>query len=125
MTRVPSRQPVVAGERFPKTRAAVRYPLRALAEVIEPVGRRTVSGWTSNISLEGCCVRVADPLVAGTIVKLKVQHSHRTFETWARVADSVPEEAMGLAFIDTGEAQRDLLKKWFADADVENKSSAV
>jgi hypothetical protein len=116
MTRIPSRQSVVAGGRFPKTRSLPRYTITALAEVVEPVSRRRVTGWTSIISDEGCHVRAADALAAGTIVQLRIQQDGGTFETWARVANALPNEGMGLAFFDTAEPQRDLLKKWIAAA---------
>lgn len=116
MTRIPQRQSVGAGERFPKTRALPRYSITALAEVIEPVSRRSVTGWTSVISDGGCHVRAADALAAGTIVKLRIQQDGGTFETWARVADAIPQEGMGLAFFDTAQHQRDLLKVWMEKA---------
>jgi hypothetical protein len=116
MARVPTRQSVVAGERFPKSRALPRYSITALAELVEPVSRKRVTGWTSAISDTGCHVRAGDALAAGTIVQLRIQQEGRTFETWARVADAVPEEGMGLAFFDTAQPQKDLLKTWMAKA---------
>jgi hypothetical protein len=116
MSRIPSRPSVGAGERFPKTRALPRYSITALAEVIEPVSRRRVTGWTSLINDNGCHVRAADALAAGTIVQLRIQQEGGVFETWARVADAVPEEGMGLAFFDTEQSQRELLKAWMARA---------
>lgn len=112
MSRIPTRQPVVAGERFPKARALPRYALTALAEVTEPVSRRRVTGWTSAINDNGCHVRAAEALAAGTIVQLRIERDGKTFETWARVAEAVPHEGMGLAFFETAKAQRDLLKSW-------------
>jgi hypothetical protein len=117
MNRISSKQFVVAGERFPKTRALPRYSITALAEVIEPVSRRRVSGWTSVISDKGCHVRASDALAAGTIVQLRIEREGRVFETWARVADAVPQEGMGLAFFDTAESQRSLLKTWMEKAE--------
>jgi hypothetical protein len=125
MARVSIRQSVVAGERFPKSRAAIRYPLHALAEVIEPMSRRTVTGWTSLISLHGCHVQGGDLLAAGTIAQVRIQQSGSTFETWARVVDEVPNEGVGLAFFDTADAQRDLLKKWFAEAGLVKDNSSI
>ncbi len=93
-----------------------RYPITALVEVLEPVSRKRVTGWTSVISDMGCHVRAADALAAGTIVKLRIQREGNTFETWARVADAVPQEGMGLAFFDTAQADKDLLKSWISNA---------
>jgi hypothetical protein len=116
MDRIPSRQPIGAGERFPKSRSVARYRITALAEVLEPVSRRRVTGWTSAVSDGGCHVRAADALAAGTIVQLKIELNGRIFETWARVASAVPEDGMGLVFFDTAQPQRDLLRKWIDDA---------
>jgi hypothetical protein len=115
MSRITPKQPVVAGERFPKVRTLPRYPITALAEIIEPVSRRRVTGWTSAISDAGCHVRAADALATGTIVQLRIEQKGNTFETWARVASALPEEGMGLAFFDTAQKQRDLLKKWMEE----------
>jgi hypothetical protein len=93
-----------------------RFAITALAEVIEPVSRRSVSGWTSAISDKGCHVRAAEALAAGTIVQLRIELNGRIFESWARVTTAVPEEGMGLAFFDTAQLQRDLLAKWMAEA---------
>ena len=122
MARSPVKQPVVAGERFPKVRTAQRYSIIALAEVIEPVSRRRVTGWTSLISDGGCHVRAADGMAAGTIVKLRIEQAGRIFETWARVAQTVPEEGMGLAFFDTTEPQKALLRAWMIDAGREGQA---
>jgi PilZ domain len=118
MDRIPSKQHVVAGERFPKSRALPRYAITALAEVIEPVSKRRISGWTSVISDRGCHVRASDLLATGTIVQLRIEREGGTFETWARVANAVPQEGMGLAFFDTAESQRSLLKKWMDKAGI-------
>ena len=116
MGRVPAKPSFVAGERFPKSRALPRYSITALAEVVEPVSRKRVTGWTSAVSDTGCHIRAADALAAGTIVQLRIQQEGRTFETWARVADAVPQEGMGLAFFDTAQAQKEILKSWMAKA---------
>jgi hypothetical protein len=116
MSRFSPKQPVVAGERFPNPRALPRYILTALAEVIEPVSRRRVTGRTSVISDSGCHVRAGDTLSTGTIVQLRIEQEGTTFETWARVASALPDEGMGLAFFDTAQSQRDLLKKWIEHA---------
>jgi hypothetical protein len=86
--------------------------MRALAEVTEPVSRRRVTGWTSAISDNGCHVRAAEALAAGTIVQLRIERDGKAFETWARVADTISQEGMGLAFFETAQAQRELLKSW-------------
>ncbi|HEY6466003.1 MAG TPA: PilZ domain-containing protein [Candidatus Acidoferrales bacterium] len=122
MSKVPIRQSVGAGERFPKSRALPRYAITALAELTEPVSKRCVSGWTSLISDNGCHVRAADTLAPGTIIQLRIEREGKSFETWARVADAVAQEGMGLAFFDTSQPQRDLLKTWMAGADAKKEN---
>lgn len=51
---------LVAGGRFPDSRAAPRYPLIAPAEIIEPLSKRSVTRTVSVISLTGCYFRIAD-----------------------------------------------------------------
>jgi hypothetical protein len=116
MSRDASKQSVTAGGRFHKDRAQPRYSITALAEVVEPVSRRRVTGWTSLISDSGCLVRAKDPLAMGTIVKLRIEQDGKTFETWARVANASAEDGMGLAFFDTAQSERDTLKCWMAEA---------
>ena len=115
MNRVPSRRSVVAGERFAKSRSVPRYPIIALVEVVEPVGRSSVTGWTSTISDNGCHVRAVSSLTAGSIVRLQIEQKGKVFQTWARVASVLPEEGMGLSFFDTDPAQKEILKRWMEE----------
>ncbi len=117
MNRAHSKQAVMAGGRFPEARATPRYPITALAEVIEPVSRRNVSGWTSVISEGGCHVRAADALAPGTIVQIRIERDGKAFQSWARVASAFPQEGMGLAFFDTEPSQKDLLRSWIEKAE--------
>lgn len=71
-----------------------------------------MTGWTSAVSDNGCHVRAAEALAAGTIVQVRIEWDGKAFETWARVADAVPLEGMGLAFFDTTQAQREILRSW-------------
>jgi hypothetical protein len=125
MDRTPSKQPVVAGGRFPKERSVPRYPLIALVEVEEPVSRVRVNGWTSTISDKGCHVPAASVLAAGTIVRLQIEWKGQTFQTWARVASVRAEGGIGLAFFDTDPEQRDTLKKWIEEFEAARASQST
>jgi hypothetical protein len=92
-----------------------RYAISALAELIEPVSKRRVTGWTSLISDNGCHVRAKDTLAIGTIVQVRIEREGKISETWARVATAVAQKGIGLAFFDTALHQRDLLKTWMAN----------
>lgn len=106
---------LAAGERYPDSRAALRYPMIALAEITEPLNKRTINGWTSVISLTGCFVRAAEAPIAGTVVRLRIQANGATFETWAQIAHVRPNDGMGLAFFDTARTQMDVLRGWIAE----------
>lgn len=106
---------LTAGARFPDSRAALRYPMIALAEITEPLNKRTINGWTSVISLTGCFVRAAAAPCPGTVVRLRVQANGAAFETWAQIAHVRPNDGMGLAFFDTARLQMDVLRGWIAD----------
>ncbi|HZH81964.1 MAG TPA: PilZ domain-containing protein, partial [Phototrophicaceae bacterium] len=67
----PSR--LVAGERFPDSRAAPRYPLIAPAEITEPLSKRSIAGSIAVISLTGCYFRAAKAPSAGTVVRLRIE----------------------------------------------------
>lgn len=87
----------------------------ALAEIIEPLKKLTVNGWTSVISLTGCFVRAANAPTAGTVVRLKIERNGAAFETWAQIAHVRPNDGMGLAFFDTARTQMDVLRGWTAE----------
>jgi hypothetical protein len=112
MDRPASKRSVTAGGRFPNPRSAPRYLVTALADVFEPTSRKHVTGWTSTVGDAGCHIRAGDSFAIGTIVQLRIEQEGRAFETWARVASATPQEGMGLAFFDTAQSQRDLLKTW-------------
>lgn len=86
------------------------------------MSKRRLTGWTSLISDNGCHVRAADTLATGTIVQLRIEREGKIFQTWARVADAVAQEGMGLAFFDTAEHQRDLLKTWMVSVEAKNEN---
>lgn len=106
---------LAAGERFPDSRAALRYSMIALAEITEPLNKRTINGWTSVISLTGCFVRAAEAPTAGTVVRLRIRGTGATFETWAQIAHVRPNDGMGLAFFDTARTQMDVVRGWIAE----------
>jgi hypothetical protein len=101
-----------AGERFPDSRRATRYPITARSEVIEPVGNKYVVGCVTVISVTGCYFRTVDTFEAATLLKLRIEWRGARFQTWARVAHSIPGDGMGLAFFDTDPSTMELLKKW-------------
>jgi hypothetical protein len=110
-----ARSSIPAGQRFPDSRAAPRYPVIALAEVIEPLSKRPLMGSITIISATGCFFRAAESVAPGTVVRLKIERDGERFETWAQVAHVKPEDGMGLAFFDTPQPQKDCLLRWIAE----------
>jgi hypothetical protein len=70
-----------AGQRFSESRTAVRYPIAAPAELLEPVNERHVQGWTTVIGEAGCYVRAADTLPAGAVAQLRIEREGGSFES--------------------------------------------
>lgn len=110
-----SQRTVAAGQRFPETRKAPRYPISALAHAIEPLSGREISGWVSVISRSGCYFRTVDTQQAETILRIRIDWHESTFETWARTVHAIAGDGMGIAFIDTEPAQTQILAHWVAD----------
>lgn len=106
---------LAAGEHFPDSRAVPRYPMMALAEITEPLSKRSTAGRASVISLTGCFVRVVDAPTAGTVVRLRIERDGNTFETWAQIVHVRPNDGMGLVFFDTAQSQMEVLRKWIAE----------
>ena len=101
-----------AGQRFPESRRAPRYPIAAPAELIEPVSKQHVQGWTTVISETGCYVRAGDTLPSGAVAQLRIEREGGSLESWVRVVHAVPATGMGLAFLDMEPSQRETLKSW-------------
>jgi hypothetical protein len=87
----------------------------AFANLVEPLSKRQLVGSTTVISATGCFFRASDTVTPGTVVRLQIERDGKTFETWAQVAHVRPDEGMGLAFFDTAQTQRILLKHWIAE----------
>ena len=81
---------------------------------MEPGSKKRLQGWTEVLSDAGCYVHAAESLVTGTVVRLRIEMNALTFDTWARVIRSV-RDGMGLAFFDTPESQRAILKDWLEE----------
>ena len=107
-----------AGQRFPESRRAPRYPIAAPAALIEPVSKQHVQGWTTVISETGCYVRAADTLPSGAVAQLRIEREGGSLESWVRVAHAVPATGMGLAFFDMEQSQRETLKSWIDEVTV-------
>lgn len=110
-----SQHSVSAGQRYPETRKAPRYPISASAEAIEPLSGRRVLGAVSVISRSGCYFRTVETQNAEVILHLRIEWREFKFETWARIVHSIAGDGMGIAFIDTTADQMAILLHWIAE----------
>lgn len=108
---------VPAGQRYPDTRKAPRYPIAASAEAIEPLSGRRVLGAVSVISRSGCYFRTVDTQKPEAVLHLRIEWREFSFETWARVVHSIAGDGMGIAFIDTAPDQIAILLHWLQELD--------
>ena len=108
-------QPPDAGARFAERRAVPRYPFVAPVELFEPICRVRLSGRTSQLSLGGCYVDVADPMPVKAVCQLRIEWDRGKFESWARVVYTHPGAGMGIAFFNTSAEQKATLADWLAE----------
>jgi hypothetical protein len=106
---------VAAGQRFPDTRQAPRYPVAAASQALDPLTGQELAGWISVISRSGCYFRTVTTLEAGKILQLRIERSGAFLETWARVVHEIRGDGMGLAFFDAVPSHMELLKQWIAE----------
>ena len=100
-------------------RAALRYPLILVAEmVVEESGAKAVAR-TSDVSRTGCYIDTLNPITPGTIIQLKFKQGGETFETRARVVYDVSPMGMGVQFVDVNETQMAILDCWLSVAATE------
>ena len=97
-------------------RAAPRYPLILVAEVIEVDSGTKLDARTSDVSRTGCWVDTLNPTPAGTQIRLRLTHDEECFETKARVVYVSPGLGMGVAFQDPAADQLALLDRWLVVA---------
>lgn len=112
MSQIHARQPVAAGERFPRSRAYPRYPVAARAEATEPISKMHTRGSVTVIGQGGCYFRTVETLATGAVLQVTIEWGGERFESWARAANSIAGDGTGLAFFDIEPSQLDLLKRW-------------
>jgi hypothetical protein len=100
-------------------RAAPRYPLILVAEMlVEESGAKAVAR-TSDVSRTGCYIDTLNPITPGTIIQLKFQQGGESFQTRARIVYDVSPMGMGVQFVDVDETQLAILDCWLSVAATE------
>lgn len=81
-------------------RAAPRYPLVLVVDVVERSNGNRFCARTSDVSRTGCYVDTLNPLPAGTPVFISLTHRGETIEVPARIVYVSPALGMGVHFDD-------------------------
>ena len=101
--------------RGPESRAQVRYPFTAAAEVYELRSQIRLTGRCSDLSAGGCYIDTISPFAAGSIVRIQMRHDSREFEATAAVAYTHVQMGMGLAFTEIRREHQETLRSWIAN----------
>jgi len=96
----------------PERRRSKRYAFVAMAEVSEIDSDYRVCGRTTEISLTGCFLDMANPLPEGKQVFVKIFTRTEFFEANATVIYSQERLGVGLNFDDIGRHFQPTLQRW-------------
>jgi hypothetical protein len=99
-------------------RRTSRVPFIASAEIIDDDENTRSSSQVSDLSLHGCCVKIAKPFPVGTAVTVEIYRDADFVEAPATVAYSTPQHLMGLAFTGMEPQFAAILKKWLATTSI-------
>jgi PAS domain S-box-containing protein len=95
-------------------RRAKRYGFLASVEVTDLQSNIQLQERTADLSLYGCCVRVAAnrPFPLGTRVWVRISYNDVTFAAIGRVAYANSDGDMGIAFVQIDADDQIILDKW-------------
>jgi hypothetical protein len=98
----------------PPQRRSPRFPIIASAEIVALDTQARLNARTSDVSLVGCYVDIANPLPVGTEIKLKLAHQDGTFTARGLVALSEFNLGMGITFTAVEVDQHGVLERWIS-----------
>lgn len=96
-------------------RRYARFPMSASVEAVELNSKARIVGRTSDLGLGGCYVDTISPLPIGSVLKMRLTHDNKAFETKAQVVVAAVGMGMGVIFIDTEPAQVQTLEGWIRE----------
>ena len=99
----------------PESRAQVRFPFTAAAEVCELRSQARVTGRCSDLSAGGCYVDTLSPFAVGAIVRVRMERDVRVFEAVAVVDYAHVSMGMGLTFTEIKHEYHGVLRAWIAE----------
>ncbi|PYU24187.1 MAG: hypothetical protein DMG30_09545 [Acidobacteria bacterium] len=94
-------------------RRATRHLFGGAVEVIHVESQKQLTSHTRDLSLYGCFVTSKAPFPKGTGVRLKITNSRANFSAVGHVAYNLPDEGMGIAFVQV-EPKNQALEEWLA-----------
>jgi hypothetical protein len=97
-------------------RRATRHLFGVAAEVIDVESRKQITSLARDLSLYGCFVTSKAPFPKGTGVRLKITNSQGNFSAVGHVAFNLPDEGMGIAFVQVEPKNQAVLEEWLAPA---------
>lgn len=98
-------------------RRALRYPLIATAEIIEPQTNLRLRGRTLELSLVGCYVEMKNTLPVHTKIRVQITHNDAIFSALAVITSCEPNRDMSIKFTDVPLDQHEILHGWLAAVD--------
>jgi hypothetical protein len=96
-------------------RNSTRYPLSAIAEIVESQTRTKMSARISDLSRTGCYAEMISPFPSGDLVKMRIMKNKTPFLAQAEVTNTLCGMGMGLKFTIVAPEQTELLDKWIGE----------
>ena len=84
-------------------------------EVYDLHSQTRVTGRCSDLGPGGCYVDTLSPLVAGTVVRIRIERDMCEFEATALIAFAQAPMGMGLSFQEINPASEAILRSWIAE----------
>jgi len=96
-------------------RRTPRYGVVAIADLTDSENGKLLSGTITQISRSGCYVDSPKTLPVGTSLKVIIFRDQQTFVAKANVIHVQEQMGMGVAFLDAGRDQFEILNSWLAE----------
>ncbi len=104
-------------------RRSPRYPFVGSIEMREGTSEDKRTARVSELSLNGCFVKMESPYAMGTSLSIKLFTEAEFFEAQASVIYAQPDHGMGLMFRETKPYYLMVLRKWLLAAMMAKKGS--
>ena len=112
----------VGEDRQTEQRLCTRYPVSIALEGVDLQSKAHFTGRVSDLSMGGCYVDTMTALPMDAILKVRLVHEGKGFETKARVITSSAGMGMSLLFTGTQPGQFEVLEGWIRELSGETVS---